>query len=98
MAIFHITNRHAWEHALEIGVYQVDTLDSSGFIHCCEPDHVDDVLKEWFPDSKDLVLLEINPDRVKSKIVYENLEGGQDLFPHIYGPINLDAVIAVKNI
>jgi uncharacterized protein (DUF952 family) len=35
--------------------------------------------------------------RVKPEIRYENLEGGANLFPHIYGALALDAVVAVHD-
>lgn len=44
---------------------------------------------------RNLVLLDIDTERINARIVYENLEGGADLFPHIYGPINVDAVVKV---
>ncbi len=98
MSIIHITSRQTWKEAQKLGTYQADTLESEGFIHCCQPDQVKIVLEKWFQGAKDLVLLEIDPDKIKSKIVFENLEGGEELFPHIYGPINLDAVKSIKTI
>ncbi len=96
MTIIHITNRQTWEESQDIGIYQADTLESEGFIHCCQPEQVVGVLEKWFHGEKDLVLLEIDPEKTGSRFVYENLEGGEELFPHIYGPINLDAVLSVK--
>lgn len=96
--IIHITDDRTWKEALKIGEYQADTLESEGFIHCCLPEQVQGVLEKWFQGVQGLLLLEIDPDRIKSRIKYENLEGGKDLFPHIYGPINLDAVLSTKTI
>jgi len=42
-----------------------------------------------------LVLLEIDAGRVRAEIRYENCEGGQEDFPHIYGALNLDSVVRV---
>ena len=41
------------------------------------------------------MLLFIDPDKVEAEIIYENLEGGEQLFPHIYGELNVDAVVKV---
>jgi uncharacterized protein (DUF952 family) len=42
-----------------------------------------------------LVLLEIDTDQVKAEIRYENCEGGQEPFPHIYGTLDLGSVVRV---
>lgn len=93
--IFHITKDEDWERARVVGGYRPRTFAPEGFIHCSKPDQVIDVANRLFRGQKGLVLLCINTRRVGPEIVYENLEGGQDLFPHIYGPLNLDAVVDV---
>ncbi len=90
--ILHIARRDQWQQAQEIGSYRGDTLDSEGFIHCSKFDQISKVATERFRGRDDLVLLAIDPDRVQAEIVQENLEGGSDLFPHVYGPLNLDAI------
>jgi len=42
-----------------------------------------------------LVVLRIAIDRLNAEVRYENLDGGLELFPHVYGRLNLDAVVAV---
>jgi uncharacterized protein (DUF952 family) len=90
--ILHITTRAAWESALSAGAYTTPTLESEGFIHCSEPRQVARVANARFRGRQGLVLLEIDPARVGPVIKHENTEGGAELFPHIYGPLNLDAV------
>jgi len=63
-----------------------------GFIHCSTRDQVIQVANARFRGQSGLVLLHVDTDKVGSEIVYENLEGGQQLFPHIYGKLNVDAV------
>ena len=75
--------------------YFGDTLKRQDFIHCCLPQQVDDVLKNWFPGREDLVFLEIDTDKLASRLVFENLEGGEEKFPHIYGPINPEEIISI---
>jgi uncharacterized protein (DUF952 family) len=93
--ILHITKRSQWEDAQKAGRYEADSLPSQGFIHCSKPDQVVAVANFLFRGQTDLVLLCIDPDKAVPQIRYENLEGGEKLFPHIYGPLNLDAVAAV---
>lgn len=94
--ILHITERAAWEKARTAGAYETLTLASEGFIHCSEPRQVIRVADERFRGRAGLVLLEIDAGRVGPEIRYENLEGGEELFPHVYGPLNLDAVVGVE--
>ncbi len=98
MNIIHITDNKTWDEAQEKGIYEPDALSDIDFIHCCLADQVQAVLAKWFKDSADLVALEIDPARLSSEVVYENLEGGRELFPHVYGPINLDAVLSCRKI
>lgn len=93
--LLHITTRAAWEEALAAGAYTTPTLASEGFIHCSEPRQVARVANERFRGREGLVLLLIDPARVGPEVRYENTEGGEELFPHIYGPLNPDAVARV---
>lgn len=97
MIITHFTPRTHWEEMRESGSYRVASLESQGFIHCSTPEQVVPVANFIAKDWDDVVLLWIDEDKVTSPIVYENLEGGDKLFPHIYGPLNLDAVIKVSD-
>ncbi len=90
--IFHITRSADWQKALEEGAYQADTLASQGFIHCSTRAQVVSVANRFYLGQHGLVLLEIDSRRVQPEIRRENLEGGTELFPHIYGPLNLEAV------
>lgn len=92
--ILHITQRKQWEQAKPFQIYCGDTLDSEGFIHCSTPMQVVKVANSFFLNQKGLVLLCIDSDQVQSEIKYEGFEGNE-LFPHIYGPLNLDAVSKV---
>ena len=93
--IFHITTREAWDSAGSKGMYQPEAFSIEGFIHCSTRDQVIQVANIRFRSQTGLVLLLIDTDKVKGEIIYENLEGGQQLFPHIYGELNLDAVVQV---
>ncbi len=92
--ILHITTAAQWAAAQQAGAYRGDTLDSEGFIHCSTPAQVVEVANARFQGTPDLVLLAIDPDRVGPEIRWEVAENGQ-LYPHIYGPLNADAVTRV---
>jgi uncharacterized protein (DUF952 family) len=93
--IFHITKRVEWARAEREGSYRAPSLASEGFIHCSRSDQVIRTADRLFHGQTGLVLLEIEPRRVKAEIRHENCEGGQELFPHIYGALDLDSVVRV---
>jgi len=68
-----------------------------GFIHCSTRDQVIQVADQRFREQTGLVLLCIDTAKVAAEIRYENSEGGAQLFPHIYGAINNDAVVEVAD-
>jgi uncharacterized protein (DUF952 family) len=94
--IFHITKRAEWERAEREGIYRAQTLASEGFIHCSRGDQVVRVADNLFRGRVGLVLLEIDTRRVGAEIRYENCEGGQEDFPHIYGDLDVSAVVRVS--
>lgn len=94
--ILHITTRAAWDQATQAGAYRADSLDAEGFIHCSTPAQVIPVANAFYRGQKDLVLLCIAPDKVHAEIRYESpVPGAAEPFPHLYGPLNLDAVVKV---
>lgn len=93
--IYHITTRNNWRTAQDLEIYRDKSLDLEGFIHCSTAGQVVEVANRFYRGEKSLVLLCIDTDRVEPSIVFENLEGGDELYPHVYGPIALDAVIRV---
>ena len=93
--ILHITSRQAWVDVQAVGRYEATSLRSQGYIHCSKHDQVVDVANFLFRGQSDLVLLCIDSDEVRAEVRYENCEGGDKLFPHVYGPINLDSVTDV---
>lgn len=91
--ILHITRREQWAEAKREGYYKADTLGSQGFIHFSKPHQVEEVANFSFEGQKDLVLLLVDTSKVQAEIRYETV--GNEVFPHLYGPLNTDAVIEV---
>jgi len=92
--ILHITKRQQWEQAKDLGSYRADSLDSEGFIHCSKSTQIVKVANTFVFNQKELVLLFIDSDKIQAEIRYEPAEIGE-LFPHIYGELNIDAVYQV---
>ncbi len=90
--ILHIATRQAWQAAQIAGAYRGDTLDVQGFIHCSHPGQLIPVANARFSGRTDLLLLCIDEGKLAAELREEEGEPGR-LFPHIYGPLNLDAVV-----
>ena len=88
--VFHIVSAGEWRGVK--GTYEPSSLRVDGFVHCSDASQVLDTARRFFAGRMDLLLLEIDPVRVPAELRYENLEGGAELFPHIYGAIALAAV------
>ena len=95
--IYHITRVANWQAALAAHAYTADSLASEGFIHCSTAEQVLATANRIFKGQRDLLLLCVDSTRVGAEIRYENLEGGADLFPHIYGVLPIDAITAVHD-
>ncbi len=98
--IYHIAVAADWERARRDGQYAISTLGRTlaeeGFIHASTAAQVVPVADAFYRDAPDLVLLVIDTDRVGSEIRYECVPGQAEPYPHIYGPLNLDAVVATR--
>lgn len=92
--ILHITTRSEWETAVNTP-YTAPSLHTEGFIHCSTPAQVLGPANQMFRGQTDLILLCIEPDLVTAAIVYEDCYESGQAFPHIYGPLNRNAVTQV---
>ncbi len=93
--ILHITQRSAWETAVTQGEYRAPSLANEGFIHCSTRQQLLGPAQRFFGGQTGLVVLCITSEKITAPIIYEDLYDHGDTFPHIYGPINLDAVVDV---
>ena len=93
--IYHITTRDAWTTAVATNQYTADSLATEGFIHCSTRAQLTGTANTFFHGRSDLILLQIDAARATAPIVYEDLYAKGEPFPHLYGPLNLDAVTAV---
>ncbi|MGQ9927271.1 MAG: DUF952 domain-containing protein [Chloroflexaceae bacterium] len=92
--IYHITRNAAWTAARAAGSYAADSLATEGFIHFSTRDQVLRVANTLFHGQTGLVLLVVDPARLSAPLRYEEAHPGE-YFPHLYGPLNLDAVVAM---
>lgn len=99
--VLHVTTRRAWQAAQEHGEYRAESLASQGFIHFSRRDQILGVANAFYRGRRGLVLLVVDPARLKAELRWEPPDPRaspltpEGLFPHLYGPLNLDAVLRV---
>ena len=93
--IYHITTRSDWRKARSSMLYHPSSLETEGFIHCSALNQVCSSAHCYFYGQTGLVLLEIDPTVSGMKVQWENTTGGEELFPHLYGPLPVRAVLRV---
>jgi len=98
--ILHILRRAEWDEALRRGYYRPPSLEAEGFIHCSTVAQTLDTANIFFRGQTDLILLHIDERTLTSPFKFESPAAADDArprarFPHIYGPLNLDAVVDV---
>jgi glutathione S-transferase len=96
--LYHLALAEDWAAAAPSGSYRVSTLgrslDEVGFIHCSFAHQVQQTFDRFYRGRDDVVLLEIDPSRLGVPVVVEALDG-DEAFPHLYGPLDVDAVVRV---
>jgi uncharacterized protein (DUF952 family) len=98
--ILHIALPADWAAATEAGTYTVSSrgvsLEDEGFIHCSRPHQVEAVANRYYADLDQLSLLVVDAGALSSDVVDEPpFPGADEHFPHVYGPIDVDAVVGV---
>ena len=91
MRIYHIVRPDEWS-SFHGTHYEAESLADEGFIHCSFADQLDAVLKRYYSGDDEVIILEIDPLKLDSKLVVEPSTGGEE-YPHIYGTINRDAIV-----
>lgn len=103
--IYHITSKPEWTQAQNNGAYRASSLDTQGFIHFSKASQITNVANLFYSGQDNLVILCVDENRLKSEVKWEppDMVGheekdqphGQELFPHVYGEVDLDAVAGV---
>lgn len=94
--LVHLCTRSAWDAAQQEGSYQPVSLAAEGFIHLSRPDQILNVANAFYRGLRDAILLWIDPTKLQAELRWEPVEAA-DVFPHLYGPLNLDAVISASD-
>lgn len=102
--IYHIVSNINWQKTAEAagntlqGFYEPESLLTEGFIHSSKSHQVKGVLERYYKGQKDLLLLHIDETKLTAPLKFEKSPSINEEFPHIYGPLNIDAVIKVESL
>ena len=96
--IFHVVTPQNWQKALQQGFYEADSLAAEGFIHTSKAEQVAGVLERYYKNQVDLLLLHIDETKLTAPLKYELAPSVNEEFPHIFGRLNLNAVVKVENL
>ena len=93
--IYKICTAAEWREAERAGAYRGSEVDRrDGFIHFSTAEQAAETAGKWFAGQSDLALVAVDADALGDKLKWEPSRGGA-LFPHLYGPLDLKAVLRV---
>jgi uncharacterized protein (DUF952 family) len=93
--ILHISTEQALHAGKSIGEYTAPSLVDEGFIHCSTAEQIAATANRFYAGQAGLIVLHIDTETLKAEVKWEEANG--QLFPHIYGPINLDAIVEMED-
>jgi uncharacterized protein (DUF952 family) len=91
--IYHVTTKENWDKANAIGYYETPSLHTEGFIHSSTETQVQGVLERYYAGQTNLILLHIDESKLTAELKYELAPSVNEMFPHVFGVINLDAIV-----
>jgi uncharacterized protein (DUF952 family) len=98
--IHHLVERHVWDAAVDAGSYPWSTrgvtFEHEGFVHCSFAHQVPATSERFYADVENLVLLSIDESLLTCPLVVEQIDGAPEPFPHLYGPLDIAAVVDVR--
>jgi uncharacterized protein (DUF952 family) len=95
--IYHITTQVHWNELANSDTYAPTAYATEKFIHCCEAHQLEGVLTRYFKDVKNLLVLHLDETKLRAPLLYEP-GTNQELFPHLYGELNKDAIARIQKL
>jgi uncharacterized protein (DUF952 family) len=95
--IYHITTQVHWNELSHHHAYAPPAFAREKFIHCCDAHQVEGVLSRYFKGVDNLLMLHLDETKLKAPLQYEP-GTNHELFPHVYGEINKDAIMRIQKI
>jgi uncharacterized protein (DUF952 family) len=95
--IYHITTKSTFEEQINSEEISHPSLQLEGFIHCSFDHQIEPVLERYFQGVIDILILKIDSTKLKNELIIE-ASTNDELYPHVYGTINRDAIVDVKEL
>jgi uncharacterized protein (DUF952 family) len=97
-SLYKVCTEAAYAEALAKGHFDGSPDDfRDGFIHLSAFDQLKGTLAKHFAGQADLLLLEVDAARLSDALKWEPSRGGA-LFPHLYAPLPLTAILSVTKL
>lgn len=94
--LYHITTRDDWAEAEIQDIHKPPSLTTDGFIHLSTDKQLLGSANRFYRGKLDLLVVAINEKRLDAELKYETADN--DSYPHLYGPLNMDAVVEVVSL
>ena len=95
MIILHCLKKEHYDTLNESKFYGKDKIKKDGFIHCSDLNTFVYVSPNFMIENSPLVLLLIDTEKVEAPLIWEDFDGNGICYPHLYGELNMDSVVAV---
>jgi glutathione S-transferase len=103
--IYHIALPQHWQFAMDTGFYTMSTRDATiadeGYMHASFESQVSGTLEKYYRDLPNVCVLVIDTRRVVEaglRVVVEQLGRATEPYPHVYGPVPVDAIVRVRTL
>ena len=91
--LFHFADPADWDAAQSRGSYQPGSFADEGFIHCATEAQLAGVIERHLRGRGRRVRLQLDPAALREQLKWEWSDASHDLYPHLFAPIPLQAVI-----
>ncbi|WP_255039498.1 DUF952 domain-containing protein [Lacihabitans soyangensis] len=89
--LYHVVKETHWNTFKKSNLYFSETFDTENFIHLSEASQIKGVLKRYYKNQNNLLILCIEKEKLTSDLIYEKATNN-DYFPHLYGGLNINAI------
>ena len=96
--IYHIVQKAKWHDSKGQTFYEEESLAAEGFIHLSTKEQVTGVLERYYKGQNDLLLLHVDENKLTAELKYELSPSVNEMFPHLFGKLNKDAVVDATEI
>lgn len=94
--IYLLSSQKEYQQALSTGSLIRDSIEEEGFIHASPKSQLTRIANKYYTATEEPLILVVDKSKVTSPVKWEPATGG--LYPHIYGPLNTDAIVEAQPI